>query len=85
VGLTVALFVSQAAYTDMAVQSAAKMGALFSIFSACIGIYAQRNWQVSVPSDIKQKTAARQQRSCCLTEKKKSFRKKARHGKKNIL
>jgi len=42
VGLTVALFVSQAAYTDMAVQSAAKMGALFSIFSACIGICAAK-------------------------------------------
>lgn len=33
VGLTVALFIAQSAYTDAALQGAAKMGALFSVFA----------------------------------------------------
>ncbi len=36
-GLTVALFVTNAAYTDIAIQGAAKMGALFSVAA---GIFA---------------------------------------------
>lgn len=38
IGLTVALFVTQAAYTDVITQGAAKMGALFSIFAGILAL-----------------------------------------------
>lgn len=41
-GLTVALFVAGVAFTDPSIQGAAKMGALFSAFSAVISIVAGR-------------------------------------------
>ncbi len=41
-GLTVALFVTQSAYTDLATQGAAKMGAFFSVAAAFIAIIVGR-------------------------------------------
>ena len=42
VGLTVALFVAGVAFTDVALQGAAKMGALFSVGAALVAIIAGR-------------------------------------------
>jgi NhaA family Na+:H+ antiporter len=50
VGLTVALFVSGQAFTDSAVQGAAKMGALFSIFGMAAAFVLAKTLGIRAPS-----------------------------------
>lgn len=47
IGLTVALFVAGVAFTDLILQGAAKMGALFSVLSAVISFSASKAFKIN--------------------------------------
>ncbi|WP_434512917.1 Na+/H+ antiporter NhaA [Desulfitobacterium sp. AusDCA] len=47
IGLTVALFVAGVAFTDLTLQGAAKMGALFSVLSAVISFSASKAFKIN--------------------------------------
>jgi NhaA family Na+:H+ antiporter len=49
IGLTVALFVSGQAFTDGAMQGAAKMGALFSVIAAPVGFVLRQTLLAKTP------------------------------------